>query len=118
MLFICYPNCSTCKKAQKWLEENHIAYDVRNIKTENPAPEELENWHTASGLPLKRFFNTSGEKYRELQLKDRLADMPQAEQYALLGTDGMLVKRPLLVGDGFVLVGFREGEWAAKLLAE
>lgn len=118
MLFICYPNCSTCKKAQKWLDENHIAYDVRNIKTENPAPEELEIWHTASGLPLKRFFNTSGEKYRELRLKDRLADMPEAEQYALLGTDGMLVKRPLLVGDGFVLTGFREPKWAAKLLAD
>lgn len=116
MLFICYANCSTCKKAQKWLDEHSIAYTIRDIKTNRPSPEELRSWHTASGFPLKRFFNTSGEKYRELGLKDRLAELTEAEQYDLLGTDGMLVKRPLLIGEGFVFTGFREPEWAAKLL--
>lgn len=115
MLFVCYPNCSTCKKAQKWLEEHEISYTLRNIKTENPTARELKDWHETSGLPLKRFWNTSGEKYRQLGLKDRLPEMPEADQYELLGTDGMLVKRPLLIGDGFVLTGFREAEWAQRL---
>ncbi len=113
--FVCYPRCSTCKKAQKWLEEMGIGAEVRDIQKENPGETELRAWHEKSGLPLKRFFNTSGMKYRELNLKDRLPTMTEDEQYALLATDGLLVKRPILVGKDFVLVGFREKEWQEKL---
>ena len=116
MLFICYPKCSTCQKARKWLEANGITFEERHIVEQNPTVEELKNWQSASGLPLKRFFNTSGMKYRELALKDRLPAMSDDEQLALLATDGMLVKRPLLVSDGKVLVGFREKEWTDALL--
>lgn len=112
--FVCYSRCSTCKKAQKWLEERQIAITPRDIKEENPTEEELRTWHKVSGLPLKRFFNTSGLKYKELQLKDKLPTMSEDEQYKLLATDGMLVKRPILIADDSVLVGFREKEWAEK----
>ena len=115
MLFLCYPRCTTCQKAQKWLTEHHIDFTVRDIKLQNPTEDELRAWHNASGLPLKRFFNTSGQQYRALALKDRLPQMSMDEQYALLATDGMLVKRPMLIGEDFVLVGFRESEWAEKL---
>ena len=115
MTFICYPKCTTCRKAQKWLDENRIAYDLRNIKLENPAYEELAAWHCRSGLPLKKFFNTSGLLYKSMELKDRLPAMSEDEMLKLLAADGMLVKRPLLVGDDFVLVGFREAEWAERL---
>ena len=115
MLFVCYPKCSTCAKARTWLEGRGVAFTERDIKTENPTLDELRSWHAASGLPLKRFFNTSGMLYRELGLKDKLAEMGEDEMLELLATDGMLVKRPILVGDGFVLVGFREKEWAERL---
>lgn len=115
MLFICYPKCTTCQKARKWLDENGTNYTARDIKLENPGYEELKQWHTASGLPLRRFFNTSGLQYRALDLKDKLDGMDEDAQLQLLATDGMLVKRPLLIGDGFVLVGFKEKEWAQKL---
>ena len=115
MTFICYPKCTTCQKAQKWLDENRIAYDLRNIKLENPAYEELSAWHRRSGLPLKKFFNTSGLLYKSMELKDRLPAMSEDEMLKLLAADGMLVKRPLLVGDDFVLVGFKEIEWAERL---
>ena len=115
MLFVCYPRCSTCKKAQKWLDEHQLPYTVRDIKEDNPTADELREWVARSGLPLKRFFNTSGLKYKELSLKDRLPDLTEDEQYALLAADGMLVKRPILVGEDFVLVGFREKEWAQQL---
>ena len=115
MLFLCYSRCSTCKKAQKWLDEQGIAYTQRDIKEDNPTLQELETWHQASALPLKKFFNTSGQQYKALGLKDKLDTMTQEEQLALLSTDGMLVKRPLLVGEDFVLVGFRQAEWEAKL---
>ena len=115
MLFLCYPRCTTCQKAQKWLTEHHIDFTVRDIKLQNPTEDELRAWHNASGLPLKRFFNTSGQKYRALALKDRLPQMSMDEQYALLATDGMLVKRPMLIGEDFVLVGFRESEWEERL---
>ena len=115
MLFVCYPKCTTCQKAQKWLDETGAAYTVRNIKEDNPTRAELEQWHQRSGLPLKRFFNTSGLQYKALGLKDKLPEMSQEEQLDLLATDGMLVKRPILVGEDFVLVGFREAEWAARL---
>lgn len=115
MLFIGYPKCTTCKKAKKWLDEHKIEYTDRPIKEENPTAEELRQWHARSGLPLKRFFNTSGMIYREMGLKDKLADMSEDEQYALLATDGMLVKRPLLVGEDLVLTGFKEKEWAEAL---
>ena len=111
MLFVCYPKCSTCKKAKKWLDEQGISYEDRHIIEDNPTVEELKDWHERSGLPLKRFFNTSGMKYRELGLKDKLPEMSEEEQYELLATDGMLVKRPLLIGPDFVLVGFKEEEW-------
>ena len=111
MLFVCYPKCTTCKKARKWLEENNIPFEERDIKEENPSREELEEWHKMSGLPLKRFFNTSGMLYRELSLKDRLPDMTEDEMYDLLATDGMLVKRPILVTDRTVLPGFRQADW-------
>ena len=115
MTFICYDRCGTCRKARKWLDERGTAYEVRPIKEENPTKEELLRWQAVSGLPMKKFFNTSGLKYKELGLKDRLPSMSDAEMAALLATDGMLVKRPLLVGEDFVLVGFREKEWAGKL---
>lgn len=116
MLFVCYPKCSTCKKAQAWLDAHGLTYQVRDIKTQNPSEEELRNWHSQSGLPLKRFFNTSGQQYRALELKDKLPQMTEDEQYALLATDGMLVKRPILLTGNKVLVGFKEAEWAAALL--
>ena len=115
MKFICYPKCTTCKKAQKWLDENRISYEFRDIKEDNPSREELESWYETSGQPLKKFFNTSGLQYKALQLKDKLPAMSEEEQLDLLGTDGMLVKRPLLIGDDFVLIGFKEGEWKEKL---
>lgn len=115
MLFIEYPKCSTCKKAKKWLDAQNVAYDDRHIVEDNPTYEELKQWHVRSGLPLKRFFNTSGMLYREMQLKDRLPNMSEEEQLQLLATNGMLVKRPLLVDDGLVLTGFKEAEWAEKL---
>ncbi len=116
MLFLCYPKCSTCKKAQNWLQAHGLSYTLRDIQTENPSQEELRQWHAQSGLPLKRFFNTSGQQYRALGLKDKLPAMSEAEQLALLATDGMLVKRPLLVAGDKVLVGFQEAAWAAALL--
>ena len=115
MLFLCYPKCSACQKAKKWLDAHGRAAEVRDIKTQPPTAEELSLWQERSGLPLKKFFNTSGQSYRALGLKDRLDAMDRAEQLALLAGDGMLVKRPILVGDGFVLVGFKESEWEARL---
>lgn len=111
MLFVCYPKCSTCKTAQKWLDGSGIEYDLRDIKEDNPTREELVQWHQKSGLPLKRFFNTSGMLYRDMKLKDKLPQMSEDEMYDLLATDGMLVKRPILVTEDTVLPGFREAEW-------
>ena len=116
MLFTEYPKCTTCQKAKKWLDDHGIAYTDRHIKEENPTAEELKRWHEMSGLPLKRFFNTSGMLYKNMGLKDKLPGMTEEEQYALLATDGMLVKRPILVGEDFVLTGFKEKEWEEKLL--
>ncbi len=119
MQILCYPKCSTCQKALKWLDAHHIAYEIRNIKTDPPTESELQQWYVKNGSPLKRFFNTSGQVYRALGLKDRLAKMSETEQIALLASDGMLVKRPLLVqDDGSVLVGFRETQWQAQLEKE
>ena len=115
MLFVCYPGCTTCKKAEAWLESRKIDVEKRNIKEANPTEAELRAWHACSGLPLKRFFNTSGLKYKELELSKRLPAMPEEEQFRLLASDGMLVKRPILVGEGFVLVGFKEAEWEKAL---
>lgn len=115
MLFLCYPKCSTCQKAKAWLDEQGISYDLRDIKLNNPTIEELTAWYQKSGLPLKKFFNTSGLQYKALGLKDKLPAMSEAEQLALLATDGMLVKRPLLIGEDFVLTGFRPAEWETKL---
>ena len=115
MLFVCYPKCTTCQKARKLLDEQRIAYELRDIKTENPTYDELAAWYERSGLPLKKFFNTSGLQYKSLGLKDKLTAMSEDEQLALLATDGMLVKRPLLVGEDFVLTGFRAAEWEARL---
>ena len=115
MLFVEYPPCSTCQKAKKFLEENGLEFESRHIKENRPAAEELRIWQRASGLPPRRFFNTSGLKYKELGLSAKLPDMPEEEQFALLASDGMLVERPILVGEGFVLVGFREAEWRSKL---
>lgn len=109
--FICYPKCTTCQKAQRWLEENGIAYELRDIKSDRPSYEELSTWYRQSGLPIKRFFNTSGLLYKSLELKDKLPSMSDEECLRLLATDGMLVKRPLLIGSGVVLVGFKESEW-------
>lgn len=111
MLFVCYPKCSTCKKAEKWLNENGFEFTVRDIKNDNPTYEELKEWHRLSQMPLKRFFNTSGLLYRSMQLKEKLAGMTEEEQLRLLATDGMLVKRPIIVTDNKVLVGFKENEW-------
>lgn len=115
MLFVEYPKCTTCQKARKWLEARGVAFQVRHIQEQPPTADELRAWHTLSGLPLKRFFNTSGLKYKALGLKDKLPGMSQDEQFALLASDGMLVKRPILVLDDNVLVGFREAEWDAVL---
>ena len=116
MLFINYPKCSTCRKAKKWLDEHNFEYDSKHIVEDNPSAEELREWWTISDLPLKRFFNTSGMKYRELKLKDKLPDMSEDEQLDLLATDGMLVKRPIIVSDDFVLTGFKVKEWEENLL--
>ena len=115
MLFIEYPKCSTCQKARRWLEGAGVSFETRHIKDERPTPAELREWHTRSGLPLRRFFNTSGQLYRQLELKDRLPAMSEDEQFELLASDGMLVKRPILVGDDFVLTGFKESEWKSAL---
>ena len=115
MLFIEYPKCTTCKKAKKWLEDNGFQFEDRHIKEDRPTKEELKKWHEESGLPLRRFFNTSGQLYREMGLKDRLAEMTEEEQYELLASDGMLVKRPIVVSHRGILVGFKEAEWNEKL---
>ncbi len=115
MIFLQYPKCTTCKKAKKWLDDHNITYEDRNIKEMNPSAEELKEWHQTSRLPLKRFFNTSGNLYKELKLKDKLPEMSEEEQYQLLSTDGMLVKRPLLITEKGVCPGFSQEEWA-KLL--
>lgn len=115
-LFIHYPKCSTCQKAKKWLEAQGVAFEARHIVEENPTAEELSKWIAASGQPVKKFFNTSGLKYKELGLKDKLPSMTDEEQIALLATDGMLVKRPLVIGSGVVLAGFKEDKWAEALL--
>ena len=115
VLFVEYPKCTTCRKAKKWLEEKGIKFEDRDIREQNPSAEELQRWHGISGLPLKRFFNTSGQLYREMNLKDRLPSMTEEEQYRLLASDGMLVKRPIIVSDDFVLVGFKEAEWSERL---
>lgn len=111
MKVYCYPKCSTCKKALKFLDDNNITYELFDIKEQNPTAEQLKEWHQMSGLPLKKFFNTSGLIYKEKKLKDVLPTLSDEEQYALLATEGMLVKRPLVIGDGFVLTGFRQAEW-------
>ena len=113
--FICYPKCTTCQKARKWLDENNIEYEFRDIKLENPSLEELTAWHKLSGLPLRKFFNTSGLLYKSMELKTKLPNMTDEEMLSLLATDGMLVKRPLAIGDDFVMVGFKEAEWVEKL---
>ena len=115
MLFVCYPKCSTCMKAKKWLEAKNISFQERDIKTENPSAAEIEEWYKKSGLPLKKFFNTSGKLYKEMQLKEKLTAMSEREQLELLGQDGMLVKRPIVVTEKEVLVGFKEKEWEGKL---
>lgn len=117
MVFICYPKCSTCKKAQAWLKAQGLDCEVRDIQKDNPTLEELRQWHRQSGLPLKKFFNTSGQQYRALGLKDKLPAMTEEEQLALLATDGMLVKRPILLAGEQVLVGFQEAQWAQALLS-
>lgn len=114
MKFICYPKCTTCQRAKRWLDEKGIEYELRDIKTENPTLEELERWYSLSGLPLRKFFNTSGLLYKSMALKDKLPTMSEKEMLSLLSTDGMLVKRPILVGKDFVLTGFREKEWEEK----
>ena len=113
--FICYPKCTTCQKAKKWLDDNKIEYELRDIKEDNPTLEELTTWYKMSGLPLKKFFNTSGLLYKSMELKDKLPTMSEEDQLKLLATDGMLVKRPLLIGEDFVLVGFKESEWQERL---
>ena len=113
--FICYPKCTTCQKAKKWLDDNSIQYELRDIKLENPNLDELTEWHKRSGLPLKKFFNTSGLLYKSLELTDKLSTMSESEMLELLATDGMLVKRPLLILENTVLVGFQESEWQEKL---
>ncbi len=116
MQFICYPKCSTCQKAKKWLETNHLEFKERHIVEENPSYEELKKWYAESGLPLKKFFNTSGMLYKEMQLKDNLPAMSEEEQLKLLATNGMLVKRPLIVNGNMILSGFKEAEWEKALL--
>ena len=116
MEFLCYPKCTTCKKAQKWLDEINILYTFRDIKENNPSYEELAKWYKISGMPLKKFFNTCGLLYKSMELKNKLPNMTEEEMLNLLATDGMLVKRPLLVSDDFVLIGFKVADWADKLL--
>lgn len=116
MQLICYPKCSTCQKARKWLEVNHLEFTERHIVEENPSYEELKEWYAESGLPLKKFFNTSGMLYKEMQLKDKLPTMSEEEQLKLLATNGMLVKRPLIVNGNIILTGFKEAEWEKALL--
>ena len=111
MLFVCYPKCTTCQKAKKFLDDNKVPYEVRDIKADNPSKKELIEWHKKSGLPLKRFFNTSGLQYKALNLSKELVNMDEDSQITLLASDGMLVKRPILIGTDFVLVGFKEEEW-------
>lgn len=118
MLFVQYPKCTTCQKTKKWLDEKGISYESRHIKEEAPTYEELKKWHQRSGLPLKKFFNTSGLLYKEMKLKDKLPAMSEEEQYQLLATDGMLVKRPILVGEDFILVGFKEKDWEEQLVTK
>ena len=113
--FICYPKCTTCQKAKKWLDDNKIEYELRDIKENNPSLDELTTWYKTSGLPLKKFFNTSGLLYKSMELKDKLPNISEEEQLKLLSTDGMLVKRPLVIGKDFVLVGFKESEWKERL---
>lgn len=115
LTFICYPKCTTCQKAKKWLDAKEIQCEIRDIKENNPGFEELSKWYKMSGLPLKSFFNTSGLLYKSMELKTKLPTMPEEEQLKLLATDGMLVKRPLMIGKDFVLVGFKEKEWSEKL---
>ena len=115
MLFVCYPKCSTCRKARNWLDENNAQYTERHIVEDNQTFEELKEWHDKSGLPVKRFFNTSGMLYRDMQLKDKLPQMSEEEQLELLASNGMLVKRPIAVDGDTVLVGFKEADWAEKL---
>ena len=113
--FICYPKCTTCQKAKRWLDEHNIEYTLRNIKESNPTFEELLKWYEISGMPLKKFFNTSGLLYKSMELKNKIPEMSEEEMLRLLSTDGMLVKRPLLVSDNFVLIGFKENNWAEIL---
>lgn len=113
--FICYPKCSTCQKARKWLDDNNIEYELRDIKTDNPSVGELREWNKLSRQPLRKLFNTSGLLYKSMELKTKLPNMSEDEMLALLATDGMLVKRPLVIGDDFALIGFKEAEWEAKL---
>ena len=115
MKFVCYPKCTTCQKAKKWLDENGVVYELRDIKEDKPNIDELKLWFEMSGLPLKKFFNTSGLLYKSMALKDKLPKMSEGEQLELLASDGMLVKRPILAGDGFVLVGFKESEWESTI---
>ena len=115
MIFVGYPKCSTSNKAQKWMDDNGKEYEFRHMKDENPSKEELMEWHKKSGLPLKKFFNTSGMLYRQMELKDKLPGMTDEEKFELLATDGLLVKRPILVADDFVLVGFKQADWEEKL---
>ena len=116
MIVLCYPKCTTCQKAQEWLDKKGIKYELRNIKEENPSYEELKNWYEQSGLPLKKFFNTSGLLYKSMHLKDKLPQMNADEQLKLLASDGMLVKRPLVGGCDFVLTGFKESEWEKTIV--
>ena len=113
--FICYPKCTTCQKAKKWLDDNGVNYELRDIKLDNPSLDELTKWYKVSSLPIKKFFNTSGLLYKSLDLKNKIPTMTEDEMLKLLATDGMLVKRPLLVGDDFVLVGFKEADWKSKV---
>ncbi len=115
MLFICYPKCTTCQKAKKWLDEHNINYEERHIAGDNPSYDELKEWYEKSGLPLKRFFNTSGLLYKDMKLKDRIPSMTEEEQLEILSTNGMLVKRPIVINGDTVLVGFKEAEWSEKL---
>ena len=115
MKFICYPKCTTCQKAKKWLDDNNIEYELRDIKLDNPTLDELKEWHKMSGVPLKKFFNTSGLLYKSLDLKNKIPTMTDNEMLELLSSDGMLVKRPLIIGENFVLIGFKESDWVEKL---
>lgn len=116
MLFVCYPRCTTCKKAQKWLDEQGVEYTLRDIKEENPSYEELKMWYEKSGLPIKKFFNTSGKLYKDMQLKDKIPEMTEDEILKLLATDGMLVKRPLGIKEDKVVVGFKQAEWEENMI--